>query len=360
MTMNVSLNRRSTVDSSHEAHAEGAQRATAQPAVQRSGTAATTRENLVTPGAAPSTQATRLQQASGSRQCTTTPALSTRASEGQIEEYRVALSAGRTPAAPPAPPPMPTIRGQQAFQALLRNLPADHPLRAALGQVAWQDSNRPPISDFIHHTLVHLLPEGVARDIAHHVAGMLYPDFTSGSAGGHAAHHLTQETIVHAIAHALKEAGREVAQHVVEGAAQYLGIALQMADSAIIMAREASRLARGERIPTAAIVDAQQAQEITRARTQFDDGARAALHGDVDCNRLSRDRVYAQGVEAGTQYRRQHGETYAARARHDEAMTIAQQRSLRSPTADMRMLRAGEALNPGDVQSAAIDRALAE
>ena len=219
MTMNVSLNRRSTVDSLHEAHAEGAQRANAQPAVQRAGTAATTRETLVMPGAAPSMQSTRLQQASGARQCPTTPSLSMHASEGQIDEYRRTLAAGRTPAAPPAPPPLPTIEGRQAFQALVRNLPADHPLRAALSQVAWQDSNRPPISDLLHHTLVHCFPEGVARSIAHHVASALYPDFTSGSAGGHAAHHLTQETIAHAIAHSLEQAGHTVAQHTVEGAA---------------------------------------------------------------------------------------------------------------------------------------------
>jgi hypothetical protein len=262
---------------------------------------------------------------------------------------------------------LPSASNAQLWDGVVRNLPANHPLRAALSQVSWQDSNRPPISDFVHQVAIpaiaNLLPEGHARALAEHVMNFLYPDFTGGTISHHAAEHVTHEAIEEAVHHYLEHHG------LLEGAAgatrltvmqvvSKLTLALHLFDSVIMTGRELSRLARGEVIPSQAIVDAQRAQEVQRARTQFDDGVRAAVYGNVDCARMATDRCYSQGVAAGTRYRQQHGEAFAAQARHNEAITVARQRNLSSVNADVRPLTAGPERNPGDAQSDAINRAL--
>jgi hypothetical protein len=73
----------------------------------------------------------------------------------------------------------------------------------------------------------------------------------------------------------------------------------------------------------------------------------------------SRDRIYAMGVEAGAQYRRQHGEAFDAMARHNEAMTVARQRNLRSPNEDVRPLMQLER-RPGEAERIALERAVLE
>ncbi len=366
MSMNVSLsNRRSQVEGTHGA--EGAQQAAATSAAPAN-RATRAAEPSVIIGQGISQQARRLEQAAGTPQhCTTGSQLQMRPDEATIESYRRALAQGRSPAAPPAPPALPTASNQQLWSALVRNLPADHPLRAAMSQVSWQDSNRPPISDFCHRVIIpgiaHLLPEGHARGIAEHVMNFIYPDYTAGSVSHHAGEHVAHEAIEHAVHdymqhHGLLEGARGATRATVLQIASKLTLALHFVDSMIMLGREASRLARGEVIPTQAIVDAQRTQETQRARTQFDDGVRSAVHGTVDCARMATDRCYSQGVEAGARYRQQHGETFAAQARHNEAMTVARQRNLSSPNADVRMLTAGPERNPGDVRSDAINRAL--
>lgn len=367
MSMNVSLsNRRSQVEDTH-----GAQ--STQQTTPTTGTTGVSRptqhaQPSVVVGQGPSEQSRRLEQAAGtSRQCAVAPQLSMRADEGTIETYRRSLAQGRTPAAPPPPPPLPTASNAQLWNGLVRSLPANHPLRAALSQVSWQDSNRPPISDFVHRVMIpsiaHLLPEGHARALAEHVMNFLYPDFTGGTVAHHAGEHVTHEAIEEAVHHYLEHHG------LLEGAAgatrntimqvvSKFTMGLHLLDSVIMTGRELSRLARGEVIPTQAIVDAQRTQEVHRARTQFDDGVRAAVHGNVDCARMATDRCYSQGVDAGSRYRQQHGEAFAAQARHNEAITVARQRNLSSVNADVRMLTAGPERSPADAQSDAINRAL--
>ncbi len=378
MSMNISLSNRRSLDTRNADGATSAAPA-AGPTAGTSASSSRPEQPSVTVDQGPSQQSRRLAQAAGpTRQCSTTPAPSMRADEATIETYRRALAQGRTPAAPPAPPALPSANNAQVFNALVRSLPSSHPLRAALSQVSWQDSNRPPISDFMHHVLMprltQLLPEGAARAVAEHVLNFLYPDFTQGTAGHHGAEHFAHATLEEAVTHAVEHfahhaatsrglVGHEAASLVgnrvlIAQVVSNLTLALHVIDSTIMTGRELARLARGEVIPTQAIVDAQRTQEASRARTQFDEGVRAAVHGTVDCSRMASDRVYAQGVEAGAQFRRQHGEAFAAQARHNEAMIVARQRNLASVAADVRPLTAGPERNPGDAQSDAINRAL--
>jgi hypothetical protein len=368
MTMNVSLsNRRSTIESTGGARDVAPSVAPAQ--AERAQRAQGHAEPAVIVDRGPSPEQRRLDRVSG-QTCPASPTVNRRASEEQIEAYRRALSQGRTPPAPPAPPPLPTVTAQQVVTTLARSLPADHPLRVAMSQVAWQDSNRPPITDWIHRTLIPLIGGGVDAGVVRRVAAFLvremFPDATGGSVGHHGVAHLSREGIEHALTHAIEHAthgmaneARQALLHRLPIIVNHLSTAVHVLDSAIMTGRELSRVFQGEVIPTAAIVDAQRTQEINRARESFDAGVGAAVGGSIDCARMSRDRIYAMGVEAGAQYRRQHGEALDAMSRHSEAMTVARQRNLRSPTEDVRPLMQAEQ-RPGEAARIALERAVLE
>lgn len=360
MTMNVNLSNRRGVGATEEAgSAQPAQ--TQQPTnANRPGPRA---EPSVIVDRGPSEQARRLDRISGQGQCSAPRASTARASEAQIEDYRRALSQGRTPAAPPAPPALPTISPQQIVTTVAANLPANHPLRAALSQVAWQDSNRPPITDWINRSVIPLIEGQVgastARHIAAEIARIAFPDYTGGGVGHHAAVHAGRDGFEHTIAHMLEHHGH-MRGATATTAANHINTAIMVIDSAIMTGRELVNLARGQYTPTAAIVDAQRAQEINNARVGFDDGVRAAVHGGADCARMANDRVYAMGVDAGARYRREHGAAFDATSRHNEAMTVARQRNLSSVNADVRPLTAGPERGPGDIVNDALTRAVVE
>lgn len=255
--------------------------------------------------------------------------------EAMVRDYRTQMLAGRTPAAPSAPP-LPHMSGRQ----IIGMVGVDHPdFGRALREAEHAAHANAPLDPV--HWVFERLTEGAAHRMGwnHEVTAALT------ELGGHALIEVA-ETLAEAT-------GFEGAAHLTGIAAQVaLGVAV--ADAEFVLAQEIINAGTGQAPPSRAVLESM-AREIpgraaawlrdqtVRAETSYNAGVRRAAQGLAPETSRLNDAAYMLGANLGRTYRQNHGDAYSRVIQHNRAMEQARR--------DIAAMPHGAAASPAAVTS---------